>query len=188
MIDRKDVAAIIVTRGDVPLDTSYLIWPEVIVWDNSQEFDLGAYGRYQAIGSTSAPIIFFIDDDCTVTTEAQLGLLAAYEDGVFVSNMNPAHNGGLYPLLALPGWGSLTHRDLPMQAFTRWREAHPGDWLSDDFLRIGCDIVFPVLTESKMIDLGHDNLPHAHAEGRTWRRTDYPEKKAHYYREAAALR
>lgn len=185
------VTAVIVTRGDVDLDPilETLIFPDVIVWDNSaRPNDLGAAGRYAGVAEAQTPIVFFQDDDCIVSPGAQRALLEAYVDGFFVSNMNPDHNRGQYPLLALPGWGSLVRGDLTEAALSRWREAHPDDYGSDDFLRIGCDIVFPVLTPSRMVDLGHENLPHATAPDRTWRRRDYLGKKAWYYREAEALR
>lgn len=193
MIAPSDVTAIIVTRGDVALAPviDCLIFSKIAVWNNGdpRNPDLGAYGRYKAIERTDTPAVFFIDDDCTITEEAQRALLDAYADGLFVSNMDPNHNGGQYPLLALPGWGSICRRDLPEAAFETWRQAHPDDYGSDDFLRIGCDIVFPVLAPlSMMIDLGHENLPHAYVEGRTWRREGYLERKAWYYRNAEALR
>lgn len=191
MISCDDVAAILVTRGDVEVEPimSSLVFGEVIVWDNStRPVDLGAFGRYEAIAETERPVVFFQDDDCLMTPEAQHQLVAGYEDGFFVSNMNPNHNGGLYPLLALGGWGSLVRRDLPGDALSRWRDAYPADYGSDDFNRIGCDIVVGVMITSKMIDLGHSNFDHAHAPNRTWRRAGYRDKKARYYRQAAALR
>lgn len=192
ILSPAEVTAIVVTRGDVDLVPVLepLIFSRVAIWNNAdpREPDLGAFGRYKAIERTDTPVVYFQDDDCVVSPEAQRALLAAYEDGLFVSNMDPNHNGGSYPLLALPGWGSLVRRDLPERAFSRWQEAHPDDYGSDDFLRIGCDIVFPVLTPSLMIDLGHMNLPHAYADNRTWRQDGYTGKKDWYYREAAKLR
>lgn len=209
MIAASDVTAIIVTRGDVdlvPILTS-LVFKNRIVWNNSApsysddgitvrpisiQGDFGAHGRYKAIESASTSLVYFQDDDCVVSESAQMALLLAYDEqhraGIrFVSNMDPAHNGGQYPLLALPGWGSICDRSAPEDAFARWRAAHPDDYGSDDFLRIGCDIVFPVLTPSLMLDLGHDDLPYAHAKDRTWRREGYLERKAWYYRAAEAL-
>lgn len=192
MISPADVTAIIVTRGDVPIApiTETLIFPEVIVWDNSRRpVDLGVCGRWAAIAEASNPVVFLQDDDCVMTPEAQRDLCAAYEDGIYLSNMNPNHNGGLYPLLPLAGWGSMIRGDLPEAALSRWRERYPADYaLSRDFLEIGCDIVVGVLTPSRMIDLGHTNFDHAHAPTRTWRGEGYRDKKAWYYAQAAALR
>jgi hypothetical protein len=191
VISPREVAAIIPTRGNVDVRRilSSLIFPSGAIWDNSQAVrDLGAFGRYAAIVGSDAEWIYTQDDDCLVPEDAQRGLLEAATDGVLVSNMNADHNGRAMPLLALPGWGAIFHRSLPQQAFERWREAERADFMSDDFLRIGCDIVFPVLTPSRMVDLGHENLPHAWDEDRTHRRVDYGRKKAWYYERAAALR
>jgi hypothetical protein len=188
-ISVDDVTAIIVTRGDVSLNPirESLIFDSVIVWDNRKGEDLGAFGRYAAIEEAESPYIYVQDDDCVLTEAAQLALLDAYEPDVLVSNMPSDWNGSAMPLLALPGWGAIFDWYLPEDAFHRWKDAQPRDFGSDDFNRIGCDIVFPVLTESRMIDLGHHNLPHAEGSDRTCKQADYQRKKSWYYGRAQAI-
>lgn len=192
MVDRADVTCVLVTRGDVDLAPvrSGLIFDDVRVWDN-RVLDFGAYGRYLAAsaeaGSTTRPVIYTQDDDCTVEPEAQEALLDHYEQGVVVSNMNPDHNVRK-PYLALPGWGCLFDRDLITPTFALWALHEPYDFDSDRFRRVGCDIVFPVLNRSKMVDLGHENLPWAWAANRTHVQPGYQEAKDWYYERASELR
>jgi hypothetical protein len=182
------VTAVIVTRGDVDLApiVESLIWPHAI-WDNARLHDWGAYGRYVAATLVKSPLIYVQDDDCIVPPDVQRALLAEHEPGVLVSNMNPNHNAGM-PLLALPGWGAIFDRHLPAVAFEKWAAAEPDDDGSDDFFRVGCDIVFPVLTPSRMVDLGHENLPHAWDAHRTHVQPGYKAKKDWYYRRATEIR
>lgn len=189
MIDPRDVTAILVTRGDCDLGPilDSLVFRAVLVWDNARQPDCGAYGRYIACETAFTEAVFVQDDDCIVSPEAQLTLCEMYEPGVLVSNMCEWHNANM-PLLALPGWGAIFERNLAQVALDRWRDTHEADFYSDDFRRIGCDIVFPVLTPSWMVDLGHENLPYAWATNRTHLRPDYQGKKHWYYREAARLR
>lgn len=190
-VDRGSVTAVLVTRGDVDLQPilDSLIFPSVVVWDNSCRDDLGAYGRYEAVRTlTETPLVYVQDDDCVVTPEAQAELCALYEIGYLLSNMDPHHNGGGMPHLALPGWGAMFERSMVEVAFSRWRHAHPDDYGSDDFNRIGCDIVFPVLTPSVTVNLGHENLPYAWAANRTHVQPGYHARKRWYYERACALR
>jgi hypothetical protein len=190
VIDARDVTACLVTRGDVDLEPilSSLIFRNVLVWDNSRLEDLGAAGRYEAATRALGDVIYTQDDDCLVPPEVQLALLESYAPGILLSNMDPNHNGTAMPYLALPGWGSLFDADLPEQAWAKWAAAGRDDFKSDSFRRIGCDIVFPVLTSSKMIDLGHENLPYAWDSHRTNLRPGYAERKGWYYQRAAEIR
>lgn len=192
MIDARDVTAVIPTRGNVDLaqilDT--LVFAEVVVWDNAERSrDLGAYGRYAAaLGEVKTAVVYTQDDDCLITPASQRGLLDEYEDGLWLSNMPADWNGNGMPWLALPGWGALFNVALIQSAVARWDSAYPQDFASDDFRRIGCDIVIPVLCPSRMIDLGHENLPHAEDAARTCKRGDYQAKKRWYYKTASELR
>jgi hypothetical protein len=185
----NDVTAVLVTRGDCDLSPilESLVFRNVLVWDNARQQDLGAYGRYEALGSVFTEHVFVQDDDCIVDPEAQLALLAEFDHHGIVANMPTHWNGSGMPLLALPGWGAVFHRLHPHVAFLRWQEAEPDDWHSADFNRIGCDIVFPVLTPSRMIDLGHTNLEHAEAANRTCKQPGYQLKKSWYYERAEAI-
>lgn len=189
-IAANDVTAILVTRGDVDLSPilDSLVFRNVVVWDNSRLCDRGVFGRYEAVECAITGVVYTQDDDCVVDPEVQLALLDAYEPGVLTVNMNPQHNGDAMPLLALLGWGSVFDARSPERAFAQWERKHAADMRSREFLTIGCDIVFPVLTPSRMLHLGHENLPYAWASNRTHLQPGYQERKGWYYREAAKLR
>jgi len=184
MLTASDVAAVLVTRGNVDLAPILETLPyEVVVWDNSRRpADLAAFGRYVAIQETRKRVVYFQDDDCLVTCHDQL--LAEYEPGKIVANM-PAHRKD-YTDTVLIGWGSLFDRELPAHAFARWGRHYPSSGM--DFWRIGADFVFPMLTPWKRVDLGFEHLPYASANDRTWRSEGYDEIKAEFLQKAREVR
>lgn len=146
----EDVAAVIVTRGDVPLEDIYESFPDfgqVIVWANGSgcridgpggtflwdsgtlnletmeaEFpDLSVYGRYAAIARSSLPVVYVQDDDCIVPDIP--GLLDRYAPGRIAANM-PESRWADYPDSCLLGWGAVFDRHLPERAF--WRAGFDG--------------------------------------------------------------
>lgn len=153
-----EVSAVIVTRGDVPLDEIHDSFPEfgeVIVWTNGQgcwvgrpdgtffydqgtlnlermevEFpDVSVYGRYAAIKRATLPVVYVQDDDCIIPDIA--GLLARYEPGRITANM-PKSRWADYPDSCLVGWGAVFDRDLPARAFGRAGfEPHVGPFPDD---------------------------------------------------------
>jgi hypothetical protein len=180
-----DVAAVLVTRGDVDLtpilDT--LPYDEVVIWDNSRRSrDLAAYGRYEAIKEARAEVIYFQDDDCLVTCHERL--LGAYEDGKLLANM-PARRLD-YTDTVLVGWGSLFRRDLPERAFARYADRYPTD--DEQFRRIGADFIFPMLTPWKRVDFGFQDLPYHDSWGRTFQQAGYDSTKAEFLRRGRELR
>lgn len=185
----EDVTAVIPTRGDVDLAPvlDSLVFPRVLVWNNSQEpVDLGAYGRYQAIAraALTGPC-YFQDDDCLVPAADQERLVAAYEPGVLTALMPRERVDYIDSVLV--GWGSLFDADLPARAFQRWQDAgHLVD--TDEFRRVGCDFVFPLLTPHRRLDSHHRDLPWAHAANRTWSTPDYHDLKADFMAKARAIR
>lgn len=186
----ESVTAVVVTRGDVPLEEvlASLIFRDVIVWDNSKlETDWGAFGRYAAVHSFgTAPVIYVQDDDCVVKPADQLRLLEAYEAGVLTALM-PAERVD-YKDTVLVGWGALFDRHLPAAAFRRWQGAGTGAE-DEEFRVVGCDFVFPMLTRWRRLDAHHRDLPHAHADNRTWATyPDYANVKERILREARAVR
>lgn len=81
------ISAVVVTRGDVPLDPvlESLPFPEVVVWDNAGDVvvyregivwrreparDLAVYGRYEGIRYASHDLIYVQDDDCVLPPES----------------------------------------------------------------------------------------------------------------------
>lgn len=191
-----DVTAVLVTRGDQELAIQQiiasLIFDNVVVWNNAAPRvpDLGAYGRYMLCRQgVTTPWVWLQDDDCVVSGAVQQAMLDEMGcDGTpWLSNMNPWHNAGM-PLLALPGWGALAHTASVVAADSRWRDQQPDDWASDDYRRVGCDIVIPVLLPNRMIDFGHENLSFAWDQGRTHLQPGYGAKKSRYYQQAAEIR
>ena len=167
-----NVSCVIPTRGDIDLtpilDT--LPFDDVVIWDNSQRYDLGIYGRYAAIAEAKHDVIVTQDDDLIVTCWDDI--LKAYEPGVLTCN---------YPEPWDVPWvarGAIFDRHLPQQAFRRYRQHYPRDRF---FTHKACDAVFALLTDSvKVIDRGSVDLPHGFAAGRVstsdgWYDRDRPE-------------
>lgn len=178
----------IVTRGDRDIrevcDT--VVTRPLIVWDNTRAAtDMGAFGRYLALALTDADAVYVQDDDCVVPPEAQRQLLEEHQPETLTVNMPASHNAG-HPRLALPGWGSVFAPALPRAAFARWA-ASGGDITAAAFLVVGCDIVFPVLTASRRLDLGHQDLPCAHTQGRTHLQPGYTALKQWFYDRACTV-
>jgi hypothetical protein len=180
----EDVAAVLVTRGDVDLAPILATLPygEVVVWDNSIREQAYAYGRYRAIAETKAPVIYFQDDDCLVVAHDLL--LAEYEPGLLVANMPSKRSD--YIDTVLLGWGSLFDRDLPFLAFEKWAAAGH-DATSEEFQRIAADFVFPMLTPWKRVDFGHQDLAWSEADNRTFRQRGYDKAKRRVLKQAREL-
>jgi hypothetical protein len=156
------VSACLVTRGDVdmaPILASIRDQgiTDIVVWDNSQREDLGAYGRYAAIEEAARQVIYTQDDDLLVPCIGQL--IAAYEPGTMTINHPPE-----WPLdIPWNGKGGIFDRDLPQQAFDRYLAVHPFDRY---FTHHVCDGVVGLLNPVKAIYGGHENLASAYQEGR----------------------
>lgn len=148
-----DVSAILVTRGDVDMKPiiDSLPYGEIIVWDNSQRpVDYKVFGRYVAIGEATRQIIYFQDDDCIVSCHEEL--MAAYEPGYVVGNaFDDAERLKRYEETTLLGWGAIFDWKLPLQAFWKYARHYP---LDAEFMKLGCELVFPMLTPNKTITHG----------------------------------
>ena len=171
----SDVAAVLVTRGDVDLtpiiDT--LPYDDVVIWDNSRRpTDLVVYGRYAAIQETDAPYVYVQDDDCLVRCHSQL--LANAQAGAIVANM-PEERWQHYKRSALLGWGALFERHLPFRAFERFKTSLSYD---EAFFLRECDLIFAALTPCLKHDFGMEHLPHAHDLHRLYRQPGHSERRA----------
>jgi hypothetical protein len=188
VLSPADVTAVLVTRGDVDLGVIFdtLIFPEVVVWDNTKANDLKAFGRYAAMQfQVTTPYVYTQDDDCIVSPEAQAQLLGAASPDAIVCNM-PSDHGLGHPRLKLLGWGSIFETRLPFVAFQRWLEAGH-EVTSDDFLVVGADIIFPCLTFGVRYDLGHEERPFSHESNRTHNQHGYAETKQRFYEACGEL-
>jgi hypothetical protein len=204
------ISLVIVTRG-VSLRQQLATVPdewEVVCWDNGLlccwavgpghngrawsgpsklhriPYNLGAYGRYAAVGHAKGDRIVFADDDCVIATEDYRRLEDEHQEGVLTALMPASRTD--YDDTVLIGWGAIFDRDLPEFAFARWAwetAAEPDPRAREDspeFRVIGADFVFPFLTPHRRLDAEHEDLPVAHAENRTWRSPGYQETKAWY--------
>lgn len=167
----SDVCAIIVTRGNDPLDDVLAPYDEldleVFVWDNSRRADLKVYGRYAAIQHVDAPVILVQDDDCVLPAESVLALLEAHQGGSVTCNM-PERFRPHYPDSALVGFGAVFDRHLPELAFQQL--ARVDDMPS--FHR-ECDTAFTMLTPRILVDVPVEILPSAHDPERLWKQRDH---------------
>lgn len=181
-----DVSAVLVTRGDVGLNTilnTLGACPsirEVIVYNNEGQIeryadgglfidggtvylshpDLAVYGRYRGIESAHHPVIYVQDDDCLIDAEA---IIARYEAGRLVANM-PQSRWADYPDSTMVGWGAVFDRDLPQRAWDKFNRANvrtaDGSDIHPVFLRTA-DVVFSALVPRTVIDVGFQHLPWA---------------------------
>lgn len=191
------IAACIVTRGNVPLHQIRASIPlhwETVIYDNSGQVtvngeavktghavvpDLAVYGRYAAIESTDADLIYVQDDDAVLEPEGLDTLLAAYEPGKLVANMPERFRHDFYRDHCLVGFGALFDRDLPELAFNRFCQRwgatiHGGV----DIFHRTCDVVFTTLTERILVDVSHLDLPWASTPDRMWKQTGHQAERA----------
>lgn len=152
-ITAKDVSAIVVTRGDVPLEPilNTIPYDDVVVWDNSKaDHDYKIFGRYAAIPEARHSVVYWQDDD--VIFERHKELMVHYQPGVAICNMDQAWiQGAGYEHNVLFGAGSLCDAWLPNQIFGRYLEQHPWD---DDVL-VEADFCFGTLVNWFRVDLGY---------------------------------
>ncbi len=172
MIDPADVAAVIVTRGDVSLKDPLTTLKraglgQVEVWNNQHVAeDLSVFGRYAAIELTDARAILVQDDDVQLPLDTIKKLCAAYEPKKIVANEPPEYRNR-YTDSCLVGFGAIFDRNLPAHAFARFRE-HAA-YADEQTFRRTCDIVFTTLTPFRLVDLPFAYLDHTRAENRMYR-------------------
>jgi len=189
VIYADDVTAVIVTRGDCDLEPilDSLIFDKVCIWNNRVAIDYGAYGRYVAIRDhLHTDVVYTQDDDCIVKPDDQWRLLDAYEPGTLTAVMPPERID--YRDTVLIGWGAIFDRSMPDAAFARWQAAGH-EMESREFRIVGADFIFPMLSPWKRLDGYHTDLPHAHADNRTWASfLDYGNVKEAFLKEGRRIR
>lgn len=192
-----NVAAIIVTRGDVKIEPIIDALPPEwawMVWDNSIQPDLTVYGRYAAIEETVADLIYVQDDDVIVSdpqaivdawegsrAQAETDFRALWHESPenlreivagrhVVCNM-PAEFRPHYPDSALVGFGACFERDLPLQAFKRFWDG--GGTATDAWFRRTCDVVFTTLTPRILVDVPKTDRAFASDPRRMWKQPEH---------------
>lgn len=188
MISIDDIAAVIVTRGNVDLGPirATLPYTELRIWnDRERGYSRGCYGRYLAALETTRPVVYYQDDDLIFTAHDEL--MALYEPGLMTVNMpSPWYELAGYDKFgqALVGAGSLVPRDLPFPALDRYLDEYPEDDLFYDY----ADVVVGMLTPHTRLDLGYEVLDYASGPGRIYTDSGAAERKAEMQRRAIALR
>lgn len=171
------VAACLVTRGNVEMTEIIESIPdawEVVVWDNSQQGDVGVYGRYAAIGLTDAPVIYVQDDDAILDPEGFDTLLRAYQPDALTANMPSRFRHDFYRDHCLVGFGGIFHRDLPSRAFQRFWQHVESD---PAMFRRTCDVVFTTLVPRHLVDVAHSDLAYASDPDRMWKQPTHQQER-----------
>jgi hypothetical protein len=185
---------VIVTKGDVDLTPvlDSLIFPEVVVYDNSVRRNEMTYGRVVGARDATNGVIYSQDDDIVHSPENQIQILAAYEEGKLTGCMWPEWSDGAraqgiengYDDLVFPGSGSIS--DLWL-----WEESideYLYEWPGDDFFRLWCDTIIGVISPTKQLDLHFEALEWAEAPDRMANMEDAVALKTEAIRRARAVR
>ena len=123
----------LVTRGDQPEMVARiresLIFPEVIVWDNSVDPDWKCAGRYMAAALSRTALVYFQDDDVIVPAETQQALLDRFvhADTDIVANWGHGDNPDGYDDLPLVCGGAVADKWAVWDAIRAYREHWPLD-------------------------------------------------------------
>ncbi len=173
MLTPDQVAAVIVTKGDVdlsPVLDSLLDYAEVVIWDNSTLRDEKTHGRAQGVYLTDSAYIWSQDDDIIHSPENQHAILAAYKPGVLTGCMWPEWSLGAYQQgieqgyddLVFPGSGSIADRGIYGDAIASYLAHFP----VDDFFRLWCDTIVGIIAPTKQLDIRFEALPCAEDDNR----------------------
>lgn len=161
MVSPADVSAVIVTRGDVPLepvlDSLEPLFDEIVVWDNSQRpEDFQCYGRFAGIAETTRPHVYVQDDDVVVPVEA---LLQAYGPacGHVLANKKPDEEWRFL------GIGALFPREMA-DCFGPYAALYGMD---RDFYR-AADVVFAYQHPYESVWIGYEELEWSRAPNRMY--------------------
>jgi hypothetical protein len=195
LLSPDDVTAVIVTRGDVPLEPvlESLIFPNVVVWDNSAEDqDQMTYGRLLGALRANTEIIYSQDDDIVHSPENQASILAAYSKGHLVGCMwkdwsDGARRQGIengYDDLVFPGSGSISHRVLWTDAHARYLQRYP----HDDFFRMWSDTIIGVISPTVQLPLAFAELDWGNNDNRMAHMEDAVALKTEAIRRAREVR
>jgi hypothetical protein len=148
MLSPLNVTACLVTKGDQPeamqrvLDS--LIFPHVIVWDNSVRDDWKVAGRYMAATEADTDLVYFQDDDVIVPKAVQGKLLEEYDGEPCLANWAHGETPDGYHDLPLPGGGAIANKQACLDAIALYAKHHP----LDDAYRYEADFVVGALYPS----------------------------------------
>jgi hypothetical protein len=163
MITADQVTGIIVTRGSCDLNPCLTTWPlfaDVIIWDNTERTDLACFGRWAACQLATTGNVFFQDDDTIVPTSTIEAMLDQYGHGAtaMLCNMNESwvvDEGDpefSYHDLGLQAAGCLAPRDVWEPAVIQYLSYYP----EDRFFHEWADFVVGILTAHVKCDLPYE--------------------------------
>ncbi len=174
-------SAVLVTRGDVPLDpiTDQIedagIHDIVIVDNSKRPEDLAVFGRYIGVLEAKHDTVFVQDDDCLLPAASIRMILDSYRFGTLAANL-PAEYRARYRGAPLVGFGAVFHRDLPRLAFAKFFAQAELDL---DVFNRTCDIVFATLTRSQLLDVPFQHREFARDPGRMWTTPGNRDERSH---------
>jgi hypothetical protein len=186
-VKTDEVTAVILTRGNVPLDRilASLPYDKVIVWNEQERGHRGLYARYLAAREATTPVAYFQDDDIVFTAHDEL--LAAFDWDRMVVNMpSPWWEDMGYAERneCRVGAGSLTPTALPALAIARYLEHYK----PDDLFYERTDIIVGMLAPFTRYDFGYEILPWATDPGRINTTPGAQEKREEMMRRVEAIR
>lgn len=194
MLTPRDVTAVIVTKGDVDLRPvlDSLIFPEVVVWDNSKSENLMTYGRVAAARRARTSVIYSQDDDIVHSPESQVQILAAYEPGFLTGCMWEEWSAGAYKQgipsgyadLVFPGSGSISDLCVWVESI----DEYLAEWPYDDFFKLWCDTIIGVISPTRQLDIRFEALEWAEAPDRMANMDDAVALKTEAIRRARLVR
>ena len=174
-----DVTACLVTRGNIDLrpilDT--LIFPNVVVWDNSVSPNCRTFGRYAAMIGAGEHC-YLQDDDVIVHPDAQWSLLNTHLPGQITTNYPEGLQPPIFDDLAFLGFGAIVDRSLVAPALAPFLNAHLHE---EGFQTVGCDILLTMRSPVVRINAGYQLRPEAEGPGRSYRHPSFQKWKWTYY-------
>ncbi len=194
MLSPADVSAVIVTKGDTDLTEilDSLVFPDVVVYDNSREPDLKTYGRVVGARRAKNTVIYSQDDDIIHSPTNQMRILAAYQPGILVGCMwdewsEGAKRQGIehgYDDLVFPGSGSISDLALWELSIANYL----AEWPDDEFFNLWSDTIIGVISPRIQLDLRFEALPCADDETRMSYLPDGIAQKTEAIRRAREIR
>lgn len=159
------ISVVIPTRGDVdcgPIRARLSEYPEIddihiITGD-------GPYTRYQ-VENCAHKIIYTQDDDCLTDLRP---LIDAYESGIIVNAMTPAHASQYPGSITLVGFGAIFDRSL-VRCLDHWEK--------DELFKREADRVFTAIVPHKTVYPKIQMLPWATDESRMYRQPEHSRRR-----------
>lgn len=157
------VSAVLITRGDVPLEPVLYSLPfkDVVAWDTSKMgksvMAAKMYARYMAVSSCKHDLVYVQDDDCIVDARQ---LAREYKPGTVTCNMPYAKRAEYKSVakgISLVGWGAIFSK----ACLSVFDEYIRSEMPADDLFYREADRVFTFLNNVHEVDVPFRHLPYA---------------------------